>query len=459
MKVAFVHPPPFRVDFPPLGVPYLSASLKESGHKVSSFDFNLELYTEGIIEKKFWRFENSGCWKQPEILEQIVPDKKIEEFAHRIIKSGAELVGISVHVDSFFLANKISRALKEKNSQVRIIYGGPYFSRQMFRIHNLSDGSLSKDVDAYVIGEGEITLSEIVNQLEAKNELDDVKGAFIKKNGKIIDCGPRENFRELDRLPFPDFSEFHPSKYLEKTTLPILFSRGCINHCSFCRDCVIWGTYRNRSAENIVAEMKEHSEKFSAKCFNCADLMINGNLKMLDELAELLIKEDLNVEWGGMALGRASMSQDLLNKLKKAGCIHLDIGVESGSNRVLTLIGKSNLKMSRDLIKKAYRAGIKVHTMWLIGHSGETMLDFFKTLYFLFQNRKYFEDVLPNLCHIPIESKLFENMQKMGIAIDNDSCYDTMKWYVGKNNLKERNRRQKIFMKFAHLAKIPLRDT
>ncbi|MCX6710288.1 MAG: hypothetical protein NTV63_05065 [Candidatus Woesearchaeota archaeon] len=64
MKIALVNPPPYGVKMPPIGIPYLSAKLKNEGHQVKSFDLNIILYNENQIERKMWLFENSILWQK-----------------------------------------------------------------------------------------------------------------------------------------------------------------------------------------------------------------------------------------------------------------------------------------------------------------------------------------------------------------------------------------------------------
>ncbi|MCX6710289.1 MAG: radical SAM protein [Candidatus Woesearchaeota archaeon] len=383
-----------------------------------------------------------------------ISEKRIDEFVREVAKTECEIVGISVHVMAIDVANRISSALRKLMPEIKIIYGGPYLSREFLLLSQKNKEILSLDADAYTFGEGEETLSEIVRNLGLRSEIGNVRGAFIKKDDALIYCGEREKIIDIDSLPFPDFSDFPPENYLEKATLPIMFSRGCLNRCSFCRDCALWGKYRARKAQSIFAEMKQQMKSYDARNFNCNDLMLNGDLEMLNELSELIISNGLNVGWGGMAITREDMSISFLKKLKQAGCTNMDIGIESGSEKIRRKMGKSPLQIAEKSIRAIHEAGIRVNSTWLIGYPGETRLDFMKTLWFMFKVRKYLSEIISNVCHIPLESRLFTEIDKIGISIKNDSCYDTMRWYLGLNTPREREIRMKIFHKFVHILKI-----
>lgn len=443
VDIALVHPPPWSPRLPPLSVTYLAAKLKSEGYRIKVFDFNVELYHEQKSNQFLWEVVNSFYWMEFEKALKIIDLERIcDVWAERILGTGTNIVGISVHSHSKNVADLLSNKLKEKNNEVFIIWGGCYCT---FCIDlPFAERQLNKNVDIYVRGEGEDVLTEILNRKLNKVPIGNLCGTIIKNNGEFVDNGLNSQPVAINSLPFPDYSSVEPlENYLEREALPILLSRGCNYRCNFCADFIMWGRYRMRSAENIVSEMKKLSRDYGIKEFQCNDLLINGNLKGLDDLAELLIKEDVNLKWGGMARVRQDMTPQLLKKLAKAGCYHLTYGIESGSNRILRLMNKNiSTTQTSNCLRKTKDAGIQVNTLWVVGYPHETLIDFIKTAFYILGNKQSIDSVINiSPCYIPRLSPLFKDRDNLRIRFQYDDEYN---WCIGRNTLKSRELKCKI---------------
>lgn len=445
VDIVLVHPPPWGPRLPPLSVTYLVARLKKEGYRVKVFDFNVELYHQQKMNRFLWEVENSFYWMEFEKVLKIIDLEKIcDEWVERILETGTNIVGISVHSHSKNIADLLSNKLKEKNKDIFIIWGGCYCT---FCINlPFKEGQLNKNVDIYVRGEGEDILSKLVNAKLNKDSIEGFPGTIINNDSGFIENGLNLQPAAIDSLPFPDYSSLPPlENYLEREKLPILLSRGCNYRCSFCADFIMWGSYRMRSAENIASEMKKFNKEYGIKEFQCNDLLINGDLKRLNDLAELLIQEGLNLKWGGMARPRQDMSQRILDKLAKAGCYHLTYGIESGSHRILRLMSKNiNTAQISNCLKRTKNAGIQVNTLWVVGYPSETFLDFFKTIFFILKNKRSI-DLVMNVspCYIPRLSPLSKDRHNLKIRFKYDDEYN---WYLGRNTLKNRELKCKFLI-------------
>ncbi|MEI7751538.1 MAG: radical SAM protein [Candidatus Omnitrophota bacterium] len=448
MKVALVFPPVYGVDFPHLGLAYIAAKIREEKHDVKIFCFNSKLYAESGDARHLWDWFNADLWlKSDEIKKHFDIEKVTEGWLQEIMAYNPEVVGFSVNTHSKMMANLLATKIKKKKKDIKIIFGGPYCSEGLGPLN-----CLNTDVDIFVKGEGEDIISSVLNRLAGAEPLSGIEGTITQEQGVFKDNGENKGIAQIDRIPFPAFDLFNMDYYDNKTQTPILFSRGCNYGCRFCCDKPIWGRYRMREAENIVAEIKKHKNQHGRSGFTNNDLLVNGDLKALERLADLLIQEKLDITWGGMARARKDMPETLLKKMKAAGCLYLTFGIESGSNKILKFMGKPSAQEAAITIKRAHEAGIRVNTLWMVGHPKETTLDLLKTMWFLFKNRKNIEEfVNVSPCYIPHNSLLHQ--QAGSLQIEYDRRND---WYIKseRNFYKTRIGRAKALRFLAKLLGI-----
>lgn len=435
MKVALVLPPVYGVDFPHLGLAYIAAKIREGGHEVKVFCFNSRLYAESNEARRLWDWSNADLWlKREEINKYFDLEKVAEAWAREIGEYNPEVIGLSVHTHSQMMANLLAAKCKRIRKDSKIIFGGPFCSEGLEPLSRL------KDVDVFVKGEGEDIISSILERLSRGAPLSGIPGTVIREQGILKDQGENDGIAQIDRIPFPAFDLFDMDYYTNKNEIPILFSRGCNYGCRFCCDKPIWGKYRMRQAENIIEEIKKRKRQHWGARFKNNDLMVNGDLKALDQVMDLLIREKLDIIWGSMARARQDMPEELLKKMKAAGCLYLTFGIEIGSNKILKFMGKPSAQEASETIKRTHKAGIRVNTLWMVGYPKETALDFLKTVWFLLRNRKYIDEfVTVSPCYIPKNSLLYQQAESLQIEQDPGG------WYIKgeKNFYKTRMRRAK----------------
>jgi MoaA/NifB/PqqE/SkfB family radical SAM enzyme len=415
MKVALVFPPVYGVDFPHLGLAYIAAKIREEKHDVKVFCFNSRLYAESGGAKHLWDWPKADLWlNADEIKKHLNIEKIAEDWAEEVLAYGPQAIGFGVNTHSRMMANLVASRIKKGNPRIPLIYGGPFCSSGL----DLRD-ERNADVDVFVRGEGEDIIGEVLRRIALRQPLTGIKGTVTREGGLLQDNGENNMAVPIANIPFPAFDLFDMKAYDNKKEIPIIFSRGCNYRCRFCSDKPIWGNYRMRSAEDIVEEIKKHKAQYGRTWFKSNDLLVNGDLKGLERLADLLIREKLDITWGGMARARKDMSSELFKKIKDAGCLYLTFGIESGSDKILKLMGKPSTEEASLTMKRAYEAGIKVNTLWMVGHPKETTLDVIRTMGFLFRNRKYIEEfVNVSPCYIPENSMLHQEAADLGIEYD-----------------------------------------
>jgi anaerobic magnesium-protoporphyrin IX monomethyl ester cyclase len=427
MDIALIFPPLYGVDMPPLGLAYIAAQLIKYGHKVKVFCFNSELYNQDNNKKPLWDWDKTDEWATLDKINSHFDVKVlIEKWAQEVLNSNPRIVGISTNNFSMILANLLADKIKEKSNNVCMVFGGPWCTEV------LENNQLNKNVDIYVRGEGEAIITAIAGRI-ANNESwrdFDIKGTIVNTGFGFKDNGWNDASLDINSIPSPALGLFDFNRYTNKDEIPIIFSRGCNYNCKFCTDKPIWGNHRMRSAENIVCEMVKHSEMFKRKRFKCNDLMINGDLGGLDDLCGLIIKDNLSFEWGSMARARPDMSQEMFYRLRKAGCIYLTYGIESGAAKVLYHMGKPAKKTIAQSLKRTHAAKIKVNTLWMAGYPVESWMDIAETMFFLIFNRKNIDEfVSVSPCYIPKKSWLGKQQDALKIKYN-----DKSEWYIGNSN-------------------------
>jgi len=452
MRIALIQCPAFGIDRPPLALGYLAAFVRRHGFVTKVFDLNINLYFQAKDEdRKFWEFKYVDKWITGDIFlkEKFIPEDFFKDWAKEILVSDPEIIGFSVHCTSLAASINLAREIKRINPNKIIVFGGPlYFS---YNIPEYACGLAQKGddsgftvVDIIVIGEGEETFLDLLQRLKNNIPLESCPGIVYKKDNRIINNGLRLLMGNLDTLPFPEFDGF-PKQYKYKNRLPILGSRGCIRRCVFCDDALTWDFYRARSAENIIEEM-ELRKKEGVEFLDFNDLLINGNLRQLSRLCDLIIKKGLDIPWGGSASINKHMDLAFFKKLKRSGCIYLNYGIESAAAKVLSAMNKGfSIQEAKKVIEDTYKAGIAVSTNWIVGFPNETEDDFKETLNFIQDNIYYFKNgVMINSFILKSNSPLYKNKEKFGIVMDSQGNWQSL---AGLNTTAERKKRYDAFIK------------
>lgn len=439
MKITLVQCPAWTIESPPYALALLAAALKKSGHEVSCFDLNIELFqyckskfshNDSIINAESWSCDYRGdVWYDRDVVAGFIKKNPgyIDRLLLSIVETSAEVIGFSVQSTSKFFSLELSRKIKEKSKNKIIVFGGFLCSRNCYGIDILRDYPF---LDYVCFREGEESFVSLINVIEKKGHNLPVIGfGYRNSDGVISDGGEGPLIKDLDKIPFAEFSQFSLNKYTKKL-LPIAASRGCLNNCSFCDQSSHWGKYRSRSAQNIVSEIAFQLKNYpDIKQFFFNDYLINGNLKTLNELCDLIIANNMDINWCSYAVIRREMDNYLLHKMKLAGCNSLIYGVESGSNRVLKLMKKGyTAELAEQILRSTFESGICADFNIIVGFPGETELDFRETIEFVRRCNKYAGHIDLHTCLVLKGSHLFLHSELFKISPINYNTDWQLKW-------------------------------
>jgi len=451
MKIALVNSPPWALNAPPLNLGYLTSYLRQNGHEVYPFDFNIETYVKSSSHHKYlWERDLDGDWIKNN---STFIYNEIEIWVQRVLRTKAQIIGISLYNDSKYICIQFAKAIKKKDPSKIIIFGGPQCSRGFLSEELLRE----RVVDVFVIGEGEETLLNLLDIYERDKKITYCKGTILRKNNSLMDCGDRILIKDLDRIPFPDYSNLPLQYYIQHEEISILGSRGCFAKCVFCQDFLNAGDYRFRSAENIFKEMcLRYDSGYTSFFFN--DLTSNGNLHQLNELCDLIINSRLyrHIEITSEMRCRQEMTLSLYKKLYKGGWRIILYGAESGSQAILNKMNKGyNVHVIDKNIRDTYLAGIKAEVNLIVGFPGETEHTFKETLNLLKRNHKYIYNISA-LYQLDLRegSPIAINYRKYGIIKgDEYKCWHTSDC---KNNYPWRLKLIYEVIKYANALNIKL---
>jgi anaerobic magnesium-protoporphyrin IX monomethyl ester cyclase len=238
--------------------------------------------------------------------------------------------------------------------------------------------------DYCLLGEGEETLSELLNQLSTKKEADNIIGLASKLT---LHPSRRPDIKNLDSLPFPAWDLIDVEKYKkiwkEKHgyfSMNMVTTRGCPYHCNWCAK-PIWGQrYNSRSPENVAAEMKWLKENFAPDHIWFADDILGLKPNWVEKFADLLHKMDAVIPF--KCLKRADLiNEKTASALAKAGCKTVWLGAESGSQKILDAMDKGGtveeIYQASELLQKN---NIEVGFFLQFGYPSETWDDVQLTL-------------------------------------------------------------------------------
>lgn len=314
----------------PIGLYYVGAMLKEHHYDVEILN---------------WHHMNT----KPEEIKKILTEKE------------ADVIGLSILHANRWGGIEIARIAKQVDPNVKIVFGG--VGASVLWRHFLAH---FKEIDFVVIGEGEQTFLNLVRYLEKRNfkALEDVKGIAFRKKSEIARTEVAEKIKDLDRLPIP-------ARYFEYQH--VSSSRGCPGKCSFCGSPGFWGhKVRFHSPEYFVDQL-ELLYKKGISFFYFSDDTFTMKKDRVLEICKKILERNLDITWA--AISRVNyVSKEILYWMRKAGCIQISYGVESGSERIRNEVLKKYIET--DQIKKAFQLttgyGILARAYFIYGSPGES---------------------------------------------------------------------------------------
>ena len=362
MRIVLVHPAgsnwmpgqkditPTANRMAPLGLLSVAAWLEKSGHDV---------YVHDCLGPK-------------------VPSGT-DEIVQSILSVKPELVGISATTSGFIDGYELVRHIKTIDPKVKNIFGGVHIS-------SIGADLLERfeHIDYLCMGEGELTLT----QLADGNAPETIDGLVWRNNGRVVSNPQRAHIADLDSLPFPAYEKLDgfPQgynlplfSYIYSPGATMVTSRGCPYQCSYCDRSVFKKGFRYNSADYIYEHMQYLRHRFGVRHINIYDDLFTANRKRIETLCDLLTTKPLGIQFN-CAVRTGHADNRLLKMLKKAGCLQVSLGIETG-DMALMEEHKPGVRIDdvSDTIKRIQSAGLRAKGLFMMGLPGETEASIRKT--------------------------------------------------------------------------------
>lgn len=331
------------VHYFPMGLSYIAAVLKKEGHEVEIYNQNLHHYPETHLTVYLDnnRFDVVG-------------------------------LGFIAGYYEYRKAVRISKAINESKNRPFFLIGGhgPTPEPEFF---------LRKTgADVVVMGEGEETVVELLNARRDNFPFTQIKGIAFREKGEYVVNERRPLIADLDSIPFPAY-ELFPMEYYRLLRapnwvnsdfiIPMISGRGCNFKCNFCYR--MDEGFRPRSSDSIIEEIKLLKKDYGATYIVFGDELLMSSRERTTNLCNDFIKHKLNIKW--LCNGRLNFAKkDLLNLMKKSGCVFINYGIESMDDRILKNMNKAlTTKQIIAGIEATLDAGISPGLNIIFGNIGE----------------------------------------------------------------------------------------
>ncbi|MBL8920447.1 MAG: magnesium-protoporphyrin IX monomethyl ester anaerobic oxidative cyclase [Myxococcaceae bacterium] len=356
MRVLLLNPPHTAIGsrcvpddhLPPLGLLSIGGPLLDAGHQV-------ELLDADLIDQPHEAIVDEVCRRAPDAL----------------------LVGHAGSTSAHPTIATLTRAIRERAPLIRIVYGGvfpTYHWREVL--------TQEPQVDVIVRGEGEDTAVRLMDALERRGPLDEVKGLAFRRLGKPLATPDAPAITDLDAYrvgwELIDFSRYH--YWGKKRAVVMQFSRGCPHLCSYCGQRGFWTRWRHRDPVKFAKEIARLHREHGVEIVNLADENPTSQRKAWKAFCEALIAENVNVELvGSTRAGDIVRDADLLHLYKRAGVSRFLLGTESTDEATLEKIKKgSTTAVDVEAIRLLRAHDILSLATWVVGFEEERPRDYWR---------------------------------------------------------------------------------
>lgn len=418
MKILLIEPPferfiGQRCEWYPIGLVSIATLLDKHGHVARVYnaehDNSLDYINTEVYLKNYYKYKEGLDNGDNTVWREIY--QKVKSF-------DPDIVGVSVKSIKIPSALRIAKICKGINKEIKVVAGGLHPTMRPNSFLN------SNDIDIVIRGEGEETFLELAEVLNKGNiSFNQIKGISYKEfDGKIVNTLDRALIKELDILSVPKRELILGyDGYTADQLGWIMTSRGCAYDCTFCNAKAMWTRkVRFLSLSIVMDELDYLRKNFKITNITFMDDSFTVNKKRVMEFCKMLIEGNKKITWS--CLTRADLiDEEVIKKMKEAGCTKVDIGIESGSERVQKIINKGiDLDDLRRISVVLRKHGIFWTGFFMMGFPTETKEEILETLAFM-------KEIRPSWAYLSVFSPypgthLYELAKKKGMFSE-DSEY------------------------------------
>lgn len=307
--------------------------------------------------------------------------KFIEDITKKIISANPKCVSFYTTWPYYHVNLRIAQRVKQTVPDIITVMGGPHASATAQETLEAMDF-----IDYISTGEGENIVVPFFSSVLRNNRknIEDIPGLFYRENGEVKFNHIAYELCDVNTVPRWDESLYTAEeqglddKYYY---MPIDAGRGCPYNCTFCSTSLFWKrAYRLKSPERIVEDITYYNKRFGIKSFWFSHDAFTSSRRLVSEVCDRIIENNLSITWKCTARIDC-ISEELILKMQKAGLVHIELGVETGSPRMQKLINKNlNLEKVRSMVKFLVKNGISIKLFFMYGFPEETEEDLNQTL-------------------------------------------------------------------------------
>ncbi len=303
------------------------------------------------------------------------PDALIDEMAEIILKKKPKVVGFYTICDTFHLVVAVSEVIRKRNSDIFIFYGGPHATLTAKKCLETFDF-----VDLICLGESEKSIMPLMDEIFGKRDFSSVPGVSYRQ-GNEIKQNPCATLLTNEELT--NYTQYDLGGVLKYKDARVLLEggRGCPYQCTFCSTSRFWKRqFRVKPVSVLIKEMDKYHEMYGLTSFSIQHDLFTANRKHLVSFCNALIEKNSPYVW--RCSSRVDvLDHELIELMKKSGCLEIYLGIETGSERMQKIIKKNlNLDNAMDMINFMIRQGIVPTVSFIYGYPDETIEDYEKTL-------------------------------------------------------------------------------
>ena len=431
MKILLIQPPiqdfyQTSIRTQPIGLAYLAASLQTYGHEVEILDCQTEkrrsipIPSELSYLKDFYPFNDRSPFKLYSGYYHF--GMGWEEIRKKIEDSKADVFGISSSFTPYHQeALEIAQIIKQWDRRKIVVMGGAHVSCN-------PEGVLKNPfVDYVILGEGEIRLPLLLEQIEkeGKGRMKNIDGLGYRTNGGI-EINPLKNFiQNLDSLPHParELLDLDRYRMKKKRSTMIITSRGCPHGCAYCSTHLVMGaSFRTRSPEAILQEMVECRKQYGIQIFDIEDDNFTFDQERAKRLMALIIETfgEQVLELTAMnGVSFASLDGELLRLMKRAGfhTVNLSFVSTDPSTKERMRRPKPTTEFDK-ILEETEKVSLNVIAYAILGMPGQTIEEMVDTLIYLMGKRVL---IGPSVYYPTPGTNLFKKCKEVGILPSHSS--------------------------------------
>ena len=369
----------------PLGLLYVASALEKAGHEVQVYDAVVQANTdEPAAQGPGGMYHLGATW---------------DEISGVVECANADVVGISSqYTNQTPCAMKTAEVVRDVSKRATVIVGGASVS-----IMPAAFLDECAAVDYVVIGEGEVTMVELLASLSSNGEKASINGIAYRDEEKTVITDKNRTIADLDSLPLPAYHLVDMERYFSfnaagkdgrntyaysgsERSISMITSRGCPFSCTFCSIHLSMGKqFRSHSVANVLNHLEHVKKNYGVNHVHFEDDNLSFDMTRFDSLLNGMLANDCKLTWDTPNGVRADyLDSEILTKCRDSGCTYLRLGVESGNEQVGRLIVRKALDLIKvvEISRLCRTIGIDLEAFYIIGFPGETVAQMKDTIDF-----------------------------------------------------------------------------